>query len=100
MLCLAAGTVKDIKSDPFPAGDTRPSATMVLLSDDMLLRIVGFDEQATALEALAVGDACSVTGLLQIEIKQGKLSVFRILAQQILPLRKRSPSRVPMAISA
>jgi hypothetical protein len=93
MLCLAAGIVKEIRSDPFPAGDTRPSCTAILLSDDLLIRCVGYDEAATALESLAPGDAVSIQGLLQIEARQGKLTALRVLAQQILPLRKRSVSR-------
>jgi hypothetical protein len=100
MLCLCAGTVQSLKSDPFPSGDVRPSCTMILLADDMLIRCVGYDEQATALESLAVGDACSIQGLLQIETRQSKLAALRVLAQQVLPLRKRSANRVPAAAMA
>jgi hypothetical protein len=100
MLCLCAGTVQSVKSDPFPPGDTRPHATVIMLCDNALIRIVGFDEIMTALESLQPGDACSIQGLLQIETKQGKLAALRVLAQQVMPLRKRSPNRVPVAAMA
>jgi hypothetical protein len=100
MLCLCAGVVNEIRSNPFPVGDERPSCTAILLSDDVLFRVVGYDEQATALESLQPGDACSIQGLLQIETKQGKPVALRVLAQQVLPLRKRSANRVPMVAMA
>jgi len=97
MLCLCAGTVQSLKPDPFPSGDVRPSCTVILLSDDMLIRCVGYDEAATALESLAPGDAVSIQGALMIETRQGKIAALRVLAQQVLPLRKRSPNRAMAA---
>jgi hypothetical protein len=93
MLCLCAGTVQSLKSDPFPSGDTRPHATVIMLCDNALIRIVGYDEQMTSMESLQPGDACSIQGVLQIETRQGKLTALRVLAQQVMPLRKRSPNR-------
>jgi hypothetical protein len=93
MLCLCAGTVQSIKSDPFPSGDVRPSCTAVILCDNALIRVVGYDEIMTSMESLQPGDACSIQGLLQIETRGGKLPALRVLAQQVMPLRKRSPNR-------
>jgi len=64
-----------------------------MLCDNALIRVIGYDEIMTAMESLAVGDACSIQGQLQLETKQGKLAALRVLAQQVLPLRKRSVNR-------
>ena len=45
------------------------------------------------MESLAVGDAVSIQGVLQIETRQGKLAGLFVVAGQVMPLRKRSISR-------
>jgi hypothetical protein len=99
-LVLLAGTVQSIKSDPFPPGDERPRCEAVILADNGLLRVVAYDETMTLMETLQPGDAVSIQGALMIETRQGKLSGIFVIAGQILPLRKRSISRVPVAAMA
>jgi single-stranded DNA-binding protein len=70
------------------------------LADDLLIRVVAFDETMTSLESLHPGDAVSIQGVLQIETRQGKLTGLFVIAGQVMPLRKRSPNRVPMAAMA
>jgi hypothetical protein len=92
-LILLAGTVQSIRSDPFPPGDQRPRCECVIRADDALFRVLGFDEQITAMETLQPGDAVSVQGALMIETRQGKLAGLYVVAGQVMPLRKRSVSR-------
>ena len=99
-LCLLAGTVQSIRSDPFPAGDQRPRCECVILADNVLLRVIAYDEIMTAMEPLQPGDAVSVQGALMLETRQGKLAGLFIVAGQILPLRKRSPNRAMAAVGA
>jgi hypothetical protein len=100
MPLVFAGTVQSIRSDPFPQ-EGRPRCEAVILADNVLFRVVAYDEIMTAMETLQPGDAVSVQGLLQIETRQGKeLAGIFVIAGQILPLRKRSISRVPVAAMA
>jgi hypothetical protein len=49
---------------------------------------------------LQPGDAVSIQGALMLETRRGQLSGLFIVAGQVLPLRKRSISRAPMAAMA
>jgi hypothetical protein len=99
-LCLLAGTVKSLQSFPFPPGDERPRCECVILADNVLLRVIAYDELMTALETLQPGDACSVTGALMLETRKGQLAGLYVVATAVLPLRKRSVNRVPMVALA
>jgi hypothetical protein len=99
-LILCAGVVQSIKSSPFPPGDERPHCTATIVADNMLLKVVGHDEILTALETLVPGDAVSIQGALMIETRQGKLAGLFVVAGQVMPLRRRSLSRVPVAAMA
>jgi hypothetical protein len=98
-LVLLAGTVQSIRSDPFPQ-EGRPRCEAVILADNALLRVIGYDEIMTALESLQPGDAVSVQGALMLETRGGKLAGIFVVAGQVMPLRKRSISRVPVAAMA
>jgi hypothetical protein len=98
-LILCAGTVQSLQSYPFPH-EGRPRVEAVIRADDALFRVVAYDEIMTALEILQPGDAVSVQGALMIETRQGKLAGIHVIAQAVLPLRKRSPNRVPVAAMA
>jgi hypothetical protein len=100
MLCLAAGIIKEIRSDPFPSGDQRPHATVIMLCDNALIRVVAYDEIMTAMETLQPGDAVSIQGALMIETRQGKLAGLFVVAGQVLPLRRRSANRAMAAAMA
>jgi hypothetical protein len=96
-LVLLAGTVQSIRSDPFPPGDERPRCECVILADNVLLRVVAYDETMTLMETLQPGDAVSIQGALMIETRQGKLAGLFVVAGQVMPLRRRSVNRVPVA---
>jgi hypothetical protein len=96
-LVLLAGTVKSLQSFPFPPGDERPRCECVILADNTLFRVVGYDETMTLLESLVPGDACSIQGALMIETRRGQLSGLFVIAAQVMPLRKRSPNRSMVA---
>jgi hypothetical protein len=99
-LVLLAGTVRSVESHPFPPGDERPRCEAVILADNCLLRVLAYDELMTALETLQPGDAVSIQGALMIETRQGKLAGLFVVAGQVMPLRKRSANRVPVAALA
>jgi hypothetical protein len=54
-----------------------------------------FDEQMAELELLSPGDSVAVQGRLEIESKDGRLAGLFIVAEQIMPLRRRSINRMP-----
>jgi hypothetical protein len=99
-LCLLAGSVQSLQSFPFPPGDERPRCEAVILADNVLFRVVAYDEIMTALETLQPGDAVSVQGALMLETRGGKLAGIFIVAGQVMPLRKRSASRAAMVAMA
>jgi len=96
-LILLAGTVQSIASHPFPPGDERPNCTAQIVADNMLLRVIAYDETMTAMGTLQPGDAVSIQGNLMLETRGGKLAGIFIVAGQVMPLRKRSPNRAAMS---
>jgi hypothetical protein len=72
-LVLLAGTVTKLESYPFPS-EGRPRCEAVIRADDVLFRVVAYDEIMTALETLQPGDAVSIQGALMLETRGGKLA--------------------------
>ena len=59
--------------------------------------VVGHDDAIPELEALVAGDSVAIQGSLEIESKAGRLTGIFVVALQVMPLRKRSINRLPVA---
>jgi hypothetical protein len=99
-LVLIAGTVADRPtSKPFPVNGRPRCEVRIRCQDDScvtIYRVLGHDDQMAELEALLPGDCVCVQGRLEVEGKDGRLTGLFIVAEQILPLRRRSISRLPV----
>ena len=97
---LIAGIVATApKAENFPASGRPHCEVRIRAEGDgqaVIYRVVGFEEQSEELAMLAIGDAVSIQGALQVESKDGRLTGVYIMACQILALRRRSPNRLPV----
>jgi hypothetical protein len=97
VLCLLAGVIEaKPQIENFPTRGRPHTETKIRSEGDgppLVLRIIGYDEASDELSMLEIGDACSIRGSLQVESKGGKLTGFYVVAQQVLPLRRRSVNR-------
>jgi hypothetical protein len=59
--------------------------------------VIGHDDQMAEIEALLPGDAVCVQRSLEVEGKDGRLTSIVVVAEEVLPLRKRAVSRLPIA---
>jgi hypothetical protein len=98
---LIAGVVTSVRSYAFPA-EGRPHCAVELRVPESTgtWRILAFDDQMPEAEALVKGDHTAVQGQLSLVARPGpngqRLVAISVIASQFLPLRRRSPNRLPV----
>ena len=98
-ILLAGIVVAQPKAENFPATGRPRCEVRVRAEGDgqaVIYRVVGFEEQTEELAVLAIGDAVSIQGRLQVVEKEKKIVGLFVIALQVMALRKRSINRLPI----
>jgi hypothetical protein len=98
---LLAGIVASVKCTPFPQNG-RPCCTLELRVAESAVpwRIETHDDLMNEAETLVPGDAIAIQGQLNITARPGpdaqRIIGICVTATQLMPLRRRSPNRLPI----
>jgi hypothetical protein len=100
---LLAGIVTFVRSVPFPLDEERPHCVVEVRVPESVTpwRVLAFDDQIPEAEILTRGDHVAIQGKLQITARPGpngqRIVSITVVASQVLPLRRRSVNRLPVA---
>jgi hypothetical protein len=96
---LIAGLVVSLPKAAIPANG-RPHTAFLLKaeSDDRIWKIIVFhDDEIGIVDTLAIGDACSIVGRLDVHVAEDSLGRRRVafcaVAKQVMALRGRSSEK-------